>query len=97
MPEGGHLSIHLEIANPGEVKISFKDTGRGFTHEEQEKIFEPFQSSFSGGTGLGLSIVSQIIAAHNGSITVNSVKGQGTVFQITLPRFPEVPDMALSA
>ncbi len=97
MPEGGHLSINLEIANPGEVKISFRDTGRGFTHEEQEKIFEPFQSSFSGGTGLGLSIVSQIIAAHNGSITVNSVKGQGTVFQITLPRFPEVPDMALSA
>ena len=97
MPEGGRLSINLEIASPGEVKISFEDTGRGFTPEEQEKIFEPFQSSFSGGTGLGLSIVSQIIAAHNGSITVNSVKGQGTVFQITLPRYPEVSDMALSA
>lgn len=97
MPEGGRLSINLEIANPGEVKISFEDTGRGLTPEEQEKIFEPFQSSFSGGTGLGLSIVSQIIAAHNGSIKVNSVKGQGTIFQITFPRYPEVSEMALSA
>ncbi len=97
MPEGGRLSIQLESINPSGVKISFEDTGGGFTPEEQEKIFEPFQSSFSGGTGLGLSIVSQIIAAHKGSIKVNSVKDKGTVFQITLPRYPEVSDMALSA
>ncbi|MFN8005968.1 MAG: ATP-binding protein [Terriglobia bacterium] len=97
MPEGGKLSIRLENAASGEVHISFEDTGQGFTPEEQEKIFEPFQSSFSGGTGLGLSIVSQIIAAHKGSIKVKSVKGQGTVFQIILPRFSEVSEMALSA
>ena len=97
MPEGGRLSINLENTNSGEVKISFEDTGKGFTLEEQEKIFEPFQSSFSGGTGLGLSIVSQIIAAHKGSIKVSSVKDKGTVFQIILPRYAEMSDMALSA
>jgi len=97
MPEGGRLSINLENTLTGGIRISFEDTGLGFTPEEQEKIFEPFQSSFSGGTGLGLSIVSQIIAAHKGSIQVDSVKGRGTVFQIILPSYSEAPDMALSA
>lgn len=84
MPDGGRLSVSLEHA-PGAVRISFKDTGLGLSEEEQEKIFEPFQSSFSDGTGLGLSIVSQIVVAHQGSIRVTSRKGHGTTFQVTLP------------
>ena len=86
MPEGGRLSIHLEDAPQGSVKISFCDTGTGLTQEEQEKIFHPFQSSFSDGVGLGLTVVSQIVAAHRGAIEVTSTKGEGTTFQITLPR-----------
>ena len=86
MPEGGRLSIQLEDVPPGAVRISFQDSGVGLTREEQERIFEPFQSSFRDGTGLGLSIVSQIVAAHQGSIKVTSSKGEGTTFQITLPR-----------
>jgi len=86
MPEGGRLSIQLEDAPQGSVKISFRDTGTGLTLEEQEKIFHPFQSSFSDGVGLGLTVVSQIVAAHHGAIEVTSTKGEGTTFQITLPR-----------
>ena len=86
MPEGGRLSIQLEDAPQGSVKISFRDTGTGLTQEEQEKIFHPFQSSFSDGVGLGLTVVSQIVAAHHGAIEVTSTKGEGTTFQITLPR-----------
>jgi len=86
MPEGGILSICLENTQQGEVAVSFRDTGSGLTREEQEGIFEPFQSSFSGGTGLGLSIVLHIIEAHHGSIRVASAKGEGTIFQITLPK-----------
>ena len=86
MPEGGRLSIELEEAPEGSVKISFRDTGTGLTQEEQEKIFHPFQSSFSDGVGLGLTVVSQIVAAHQGAIEVTSTKGEGTTFQITLPR-----------
>jgi two-component system, NtrC family, sensor histidine kinase PilS len=86
MPEGGRLSIHLEDAPQGSVRISFRDTGTGLTQEEQEKIFHPFQSSFSDGVGLGLTVVSQIVAAHHGAIEVTSTKGEGTTFQITLPR-----------
>ena len=86
MPDGGTLSISLENTQPGELTVSFGDTGSGLTEQEQEWIFEPFQSSFSGGTGLGLSIVLQIIEAHHGSIKVASAKGAGTTFQITLPK-----------
>jgi signal transduction histidine kinase len=86
MPEGGRLSIQLEDAPQGSVRISFRDTGTGLTQAEQEKIFHPFQSSFSDGVGLGLTVVSQIVAAHHGAIEVKSTKGEGTTFQITLPR-----------
>ena len=86
MPEGGRLSIRLEDAPQNSVKISFRDTGTGLTQEEQEKIFHPFQTSFSDGVGLGLTVVSQIVAAHQGAIEVTSTKGKGTTFQITLPR-----------
>jgi two-component system sensor histidine kinase PilS (NtrC family) len=86
MPEGGMLSISLESTHEGKVAITFRDTGHGFTSEEQDKIFEPFQSSFRGGIGLGLSIVSQIVEAHHGLIQVSSSQGQGTTFQIALPQ-----------
>jgi two-component system sensor histidine kinase PilS (NtrC family) len=86
MPDGGRLSIELEEAPEDSVKISFRDTGTGLSQEEQEKIFHPFQSSFSDGVGLGLTVVSQIVAAHHGAIEVTSTKGEGTTFQITLPR-----------
>ena len=85
MPEGGALSISLKNGTQ-EVSINFRDTGNGLTQEEQEKIFEPFQSTFNGGTGLGLSIVSQIVEAHHGFIKVTSSKGKGTTFEITLPK-----------
>jgi signal transduction histidine kinase len=85
MPDIGVLSIRLGRASQDRVQISFRDTGVGLSPEEQEKIFEPFQSRFSTGTGLGLSIVAQIIEAHGGTISVNSTKGTGSCFRIELP------------
>ena len=85
MPSCGILSIRLEWASHDRVQISFQDTGIGLSPEEQEKIFEPFESQFSNGTGLGLPIVAQIIEAHGGTISVKSSKGTGTCFQIELP------------
>ncbi len=94
MPEGGLLSIALENTQNGFVEVSFRDTGIGLTRDQQEKIFEPFQSSFAGGTGLGLSIVSQIVEAHRGSIRVISSPGSGTTFKITLPKESENVEIA---
>ncbi len=83
MPDGGVLTISLE-ARTGSARIRFEDTGVGLAEDEVKRLFVPFNSSFRNGTGLGLPIVYQIIAAHNGTISVKSRRGQGTAFVIDL-------------
>jgi signal transduction histidine kinase len=71
-------------ADNGNWLITFSDTGCGMKGHEMEKVFEPFQSGFSGGTGLGLAIVYQVVQAHDGQVKVTSTYGKGTQFTITL-------------
>jgi len=86
MPDGGKLSVGLEPADSGRIRITFNDTGRGMSQEQVEQLFEPFANSTTGGTGLGLSIVYQIVKDHNGAINVRSTEGIGTTITIELPR-----------
>jgi signal transduction histidine kinase len=70
-------------------KIIFEitDNGIGMDSETRDKIFTPFFSSKgTKGTGLGLFIANTIIEQHGGEINVKSNVGQGTVFQIKIPR-----------
>jgi signal transduction histidine kinase len=62
------------------------DTGSGIPADLLEQVFEPLYTTKPGGTGLGLYIVQEIVGAHSGRITVESVEGQGTIFTIILPR-----------
>ena len=68
------------------MQLTVQDTGRGIPHRHLGQIFEPLYTTKPGGTGLGLYIVHEIVTAHAGQITVESVEGQGTTFTITLPR-----------
>ena len=54
------------------------DTGSGIPAEHLAQIFEPLYTTKPGGTGLGLYLAQQIVAAHEGQLTVQSVVGQGT-------------------
>ncbi|HNR12248.1 MAG TPA: PAS domain S-box protein, partial [Thermodesulfobacteriota bacterium] len=75
---------------PGEVVISFTDSGPGISPENKYKIFDPFFSTkqVGSGTGLGLSICYGIVEKHGGRIEVDSVVGAGATFRVILPALP---------
>lgn len=74
--------------NKGILRVS--DTGIGIPKADQERVYERFyrvdksRSRETGGTGLGLAIVKHIIELHEGTITLESAPGKGSVFEITL-------------
>ena len=84
MPQGGTLT--LECARTArEVHLRVRDSGIGMPAEQMLRIFEPLYTTKPGGTGLGLYIVREILVAHEGRVTVESVEGQGTTFTFTFP------------
>ena len=89
-PEGGVVTVSACcLSDYMEIRVS--DTGVGIPAGEIPKIFDKFyrvkdpKTRKVMGTGLGLSIVKGIIDAHNGTIEVESVPGEGTTFRILLP------------
>ncbi len=82
------LSTHPDLPACPYLRLTVTDTGRGMTPEVQERIFEPFFTTKDAGvgTGLGLSVVHGIIKSHQGAITVQSHLGEGTTFEVYLPR-----------
>jgi signal transduction histidine kinase len=79
------------FAENADVAIAVRDHGIGIAREEQRKIFERFHRVGTGlvhdvkGSGLGLSIVHHIVAAHGGSVTVDSAPGSGSTFTMHFP------------
>jgi PAS domain S-box-containing protein len=85
MPAGGKLSISMK-REAARLRLQFADTGTGMPEDVRQKIFDPFFSTKGAqGTGLGLSVSYSIIERHEGSISVASEPGNGTIFTIDLP------------
>jgi signal transduction histidine kinase len=87
--EGGRIDIEVNVRKD-ELNIAVRDTGRGIPEEDLPHIFEKFYrvddpEQQAKGTGLGLSVAKHIIEAHGGTISVQSVWGQGSTFAFTLP------------
>jgi signal transduction histidine kinase len=83
MPQGGTLTLTGQ-RTATHVQLQVQDTGRGIPTEQLTKIFEPLYTTKPGGSGLGLYIVQEIVAAHGGTLAVESVLGCGTTFTMTL-------------
>ena len=89
-PDGGSVRLRLEEDGENAV-IEVTDTGIGIEPAHLTRIFERFyrvdkaRSREMGGTGLGLSIVKNIVEAHGGRVSVESVPGEGSTFRVTLP------------
>jgi signal transduction histidine kinase/CheY-like chemotaxis protein len=101
MPAGGRITLQLagevvteaqatklrEIKPGPHAVITVTDNGSGMEPAVLERIFDPFFTTkeVGKGTGLGLAAVRGIIKGHNGTITVDSQPGRGSVFKIYLP------------
>jgi PAS domain S-box-containing protein len=85
MDPGGTVTLSGQ-STADQVQLQVCDMGSGIPAERLAQIFEPLHTTKPGGTGLGLYIVQEIMAAHGGQVTVQSVVGQGTTFTLMLPR-----------
>jgi two-component system nitrogen regulation sensor histidine kinase GlnL len=65
--------------------IEVADNGPGIPATVRARLFDPFFTTKKEGTGLGLSISQKIVRDHGGAISVSSVEGKGTTFQVSLP------------
>jgi PAS domain S-box-containing protein len=83
-----HNDLYANL-NPGSyLRLSIRDTGHGMERDIMDRIFDPFFTTKGPGkgTGLGLSVAHSIIERHGGLLNVESTPGQGTEFQIYLPK-----------
>jgi len=83
------LTVDTEVSNDDFFAIRISDNGCGIAHDKIKNIYDPFFTSKTYGPGLGLTFVFRTVQNHNGMITVESKKGQGTSFTIRLPIRPD--------
>jgi two-component system OmpR family sensor kinase len=100
-PDGTPIEVNIRagtmagFAPQPAVLLEVADQGPGMTPEQASRAFERFyradqsRERRTGGTGLGLAIVSALVAAHGGTVSVDTAPGEGATFRITLPLAPE--------
>jgi signal transduction histidine kinase/ActR/RegA family two-component response regulator len=91
--ETGSVTLRVSYLpmDPSRLEFEIVDTGIGLTHEQQERIFKPFEQADDsmtrrfGGTGLGLAISQRLVIAMGGEIRVRSEIERGSVFSFSIP------------
>lgn len=84
------IAADADPQGSGRVLLAIADQGPGIAPEDRQRIFEKFhrgaEASGQHGLGLGLFVVKQLVAAMEGTITVDATPGGGTTFRVSLPR-----------
>jgi PAS domain S-box-containing protein len=86
----GSIRVACQAAAPGRVAIAVQDSGPGIPADKLARLFTPFdrlgaEQTDIQGTGMGLALSKGLMEAMDGSLTADSVEGQGTTFTIELP------------
>jgi signal transduction histidine kinase len=93
-PEGGLVSLRAAHTD-GLIQMTVEDTGAGIPREQLERLFDRFyrgddaRDRASGGAGLGLAIVRELVEAMGGTVSAQSVVGEGSRFTFTLQAVPD--------
>ncbi len=78
--------IRIDTARKDDdIVITVIDNGNGIPAESRMNVFQPFYTTRNGAMGIGLSLAGHLVKKYEGVIKINSLPGQGTVAQITLP------------
>jgi len=89
-PTGGKVTVRTFHTGDGYLTLEVSDTGLGIPESEIPMLFDKYYQSKEGGrmggTGLGLYIAKNIVEAHQGNISVSSLRDKGTTFTIRLPQ-----------
>ncbi|MEL7447882.1 MAG: ATP-binding protein [Pseudomonadota bacterium] len=90
---GGTLDVAVTNPSSSEVLLEIADTGTGIPSASLKRIFDPFYTTKAPaeGTGLGLLMVKEAVTEMDGSVSVESQEGQGTVFRVVFPLCKEEP------
>ncbi len=99
-PAGGKITVSARAEENG-VVFSVSDTGKGIPSQYLPRIFEQFfrvpdQGSQSG-AGLGLAIVKEVVEAHGGTVSADSIEGKGSTFSFTLKRVDPISKKEISS
>lgn len=91
--------VKVTLRNPPAV-LTVKDHGRGIDPDDVPHVFDRFFRGGGGervpGSGLGLAIVQRIVEVHGGAVSVASVRGEGTSFEVRLPSASAVVTRAIA-
>jgi len=81
-PEGGTVYLLASGSDPRLFIVKVKDTGRGISDKDRERLFTPFFTTKERGMGLGLHFIKRIVESCGGEIEVRSREGKGTEFRL---------------
>lgn len=86
-PAGGDIFVSLKTADEDFLRIDVRDTGKGISNEEAEKVFERFfqAKGAASGTGIGLALVKSFVELHHGKAWVESEPDKGSDFIVVIP------------
>ena len=96
-PEGASVKVAVERNDGGPARVVFEDHGAGIAAADLPHVFErfyrgdPSRTRATGGFGLGLAIAKALVDAYGGTITADSIPGQGTRMTVELPVDTQLP------